>query len=140
QDDQIKVMTLKITNVRASQYVRLRGTNLPPNVPFETDADGNPLPDLWTNATAVNQTKAGAGDGFPANNFLRIPCKATGTNVPATGGTFTGTGIDGCPNHLPVVNGQKMVAFDVAAWADLWFYSNPIYIEVKGSTAVAGVK
>src|SRR5262249_43254415 len=65
QDDQIKVMTLKITNVRASQYVRLRGTNLPPNVPFETDADGNPLPDLWTNATAVNQTKAGAGDGFP---------------------------------------------------------------------------
>ena len=28
----------------------------------------------------------------------------------------------------------------VAAWADLWFYSNPIYIEVKGSTVVAGVK
>jgi len=32
-----------------------------------------------------------------------------------------------------------MVAFDVAAWADLWFYSNPIYIEVKGGTRVAGV-
>jgi hypothetical protein len=41
---------------------------------------------------------------------------------------------------LPVVNGQKMVAFDVAAWADLWFYSNPIYVEVAGSTAVAGVR
>ena len=60
--------------------------------------------------------------------------------MPANGVTFTGTGIDGCPNHLPVVNGVKMVAFDVAAWADLWFYSNPIYIEVKGSTQVAGVK
>jgi hypothetical protein len=46
--------------------------------------------------------------------------------------------IDGCPNHLPVVNGQRMVGFDVAAWADLWFYSNPIFIEVKGSTMVAG--
>ena len=32
------------------------------------------------------------------------------------------------------------VSFDVAAWADLWFYSNPIYIEVAGSTVVAGVE
>jgi hypothetical protein len=32
-----------------------------------------------------------------------------------------------------------MVAFDVAAWADLWFYSNPIYIEVEGATKVVGV-
>ena len=43
-----------------------------------------------------------------------------------------------CPNHLPVVGGVKYVAYDVAAWADLWFYSNPIYIEVEGSTTVAG--
>jgi len=32
------------------------------------------------------------------------------------------------------------VSFDVAAWADLWFYSNPIYVEVGGSTIVAGVQ
>jgi len=32
-----------------------------------------------------------------------------------------------------------MVAFDVAAWSDLWFYSNPIYVEVAGSSPVAGV-
>ncbi len=38
-----------------------------------------------------------------------------------------------------MINGQKMVAFDVAAWSDLWFYSNPIFIEVKGGTRVAGV-
>jgi len=28
----------------------------------------------------------------------------------------------------------------VAAWSDLWFYSNPVFIEVKGSSLVAGVK
>jgi hypothetical protein len=32
------------------------------------------------------------------------------------------------------------VSFDVAAWSDLWFYSNPVYIEVTGGTVVAGVK
>ena len=48
--------------------------------------------------------------------------------------------IDGCPAHLPVIGGVKYVAYDVAAWADLWFYGNPIYIEVEGSTTVAGVK
>ena len=64
----------------------------------------------------------------------------TGTNVPANGTTYTGNAIDGCPNHLPVISGVKYVAFDVAAWSDLWFYSNPIYIEVSGSTTVAGVK
>lgn len=122
-------MTYRIPAVAASQYVRLRGTNLPTSVPYETDASGNPLSDFYTNATNT------------AN--LRIPCTVTGTNVPAnTGVTWTQASgaIDGCPAHLPVVNGQKMVAYDVAAWADLWFYSNPIYVEVSGSTVVAGVK
>jgi hypothetical protein len=60
--------------------------------------------------------------------------------VPANDVLFTGAGIDGCPNHLGTVNGQKLVSFDVAAWADLWFYSNPIFVEVGGSTVVAGIK
>ena len=111
---------------RTSQYLRLRGTNLPPAVPFETDANGNPLADLYTNANDTTK--------------LRIPCNTVGSSVPANGTTFTGKAIDGCPAHLPVVNGQKYAAYDVAAWADLWFYSNPIYIEVKGSTRIAGVK
>jgi hypothetical protein len=121
-----KAMTFRIPAVQGSQYVRLRGTNLPPSVPFETDADGNPLPDVHTNA----------GD----TTRLKIKCTAAGTTVPANGTTYTGTTIDGCPNHLPVVDGVKYVAFDVAAWADLWFYSNPIYIEVVNSTVVAGVQ
>lgn len=121
-------MTTRINEVTASRYLRLRGTNMPPAVPFETDAAGNPLPDFFTNATV------------PAN--LRIPCTTAGTNVPSSSVVWTqamGT-IDGCPNHLAVVNGQKMVSFDVAAWSDLWFYSNPVFVEVKGSTLVAGVR
>jgi len=119
-------MTYRIPAVSASQYVRLRGSNMPPAVPFETDASGNPLADLYTNANDLTK--------------LRIPCSVTGSNVPAAGVTYTGNTIDGCPAHLPVVGGVKYVAFDVAAWSDLWFYSNPIYIEVSGSVAVAGVK
>ena len=72
--------------------------------------------------------------------MLRIECNTVGTNVPANDVLYTGAGIDGCPNHLPVVNGKRMVGFDVAAWADLWFYGNPIFVEVSGSTVVAGVK
>ncbi|MEF7613249.1 hypothetical protein V4F39_04935 [Aquincola sp. MAHUQ-54] len=125
-DAEYKKMTFRIPAVAASQYVRLRGSNLPASVPYETDASGNPLADVYTNA----------GD----TTKLTIPCTVAGTNVPANGGVYTGTGIDGCPAHLPTVNGQKYVAYDVAAWADLWFYSNPIFVEVAGSTTVAGVK
>jgi hypothetical protein len=117
-------MTFRIPAVSASQYVRLRGTNMPPAVPFETDPSGNPLPDIFTNATD------------PA--MLRIPC----TVAHSASSQF-----DGCPDHLATASGadnpiagQRAISFDVAAWADLWFYSNPIYIEVVGSTIVAGVK
>ena len=116
-------MTFRIPAVTASQYFRLRGTNMPPAVPSETDASGNPLSDLFTNAN--DPTK------------LRIPC----TTSHSASSQF-----DGCPDHLAAatgaspIAGQKAVSFDVAAWSDLWFYSNPIYIEVAGSTPVAGVK
>jgi len=123
-------MTYRIPAVSTSQYIRLRGTNLQASVPFETDANGNPLADLFTNASNTA--------------ILSIPC----TVVPSTAipvGTFTGT-TDGCPAHLATatgtspITGQKAVSFDVAAWADLWFYSNPIYVQVNGSTVVAGVQ
>jgi hypothetical protein len=128
-DKQLKKMTFRLRAVKDSQYLRLRGTNLPAGVNYETDADGNPLADLWTNATAVNPTVPGGVDGIPSGAHLRIPCKSVGT-----------TEFDGCPSHLATVNGQKYVSYDVAAWADLWFYSNPIFIEVERSTLVAGVK
>src|SRR5690606_16173732 len=112
----------RVPAVAASQYLRLRGTNLPAAVPYETDASGNPLADVYTNET--NRER------------LTIPC----TMPHSEGNQF-----DGCPEHLPTatgaspIAGQRAVAFDIAAWADLWFYSNPIYVEVNGSYVVAGV-
>jgi hypothetical protein len=121
------VMTLHVTGT-TSQYLRLRGTNMPTSVPFETDASGNPLSDVYTNANDTTR--------------LRIPC----TTVQSAVDSF-----DGCPSHLatatspttgaanPIV-GQKAVSYDVAAWSDLWFYSNPIYIQLAGSTPIVGVQ
>jgi hypothetical protein len=121
---QYLTMTFRIPAVQTSQYVRLRGSNMPAAVPFETDASGNPLADVYTNAQDTSR--------------LRIPC----TTAHSAASQF-----DGCPDHLASatgaanpIAGQKAVSFDVAAWSDLWFYSNPIYIEVNGSVIVAGVK
>lgn len=33
-----------------------------------------------------------------------------------------------CPAHLDVVNGMKMVTYDVQAYSNLWFYANPIFV------------
>jgi hypothetical protein len=116
-------MVYTIPAVADSQYLRLRGSNMSPAVPYETDANGNPLPDIFTNATDTS--------------MLRIPC----TTPHSVSSQF-----DGCPDHMATASGaspiagQKAVSYDVAAWSDLWFYSNPIYVEVKGSTVVAGVQ
>jgi hypothetical protein len=121
---QFLTMTYRIPAVVASQYVRARGTNMPPAVPFETDPSGNPLADVFTNASDTT--------------MLRIPCTTAHT---------ADSQFDGCPDHLATASGatnpiagQRAVSFDVAAWSDLWFYSNPVYIEVAGSTPVLGVK
>lgn len=95
-------MAYRIPAVEVSQYVRLRGTNLPASTPFETDANGNPLLDFGSQG--------------------KIAC----------GGA--------CPNHMTTVDGVKMSSYDVAGWADLWFYSNPVFVEVRGGTPVAGIK
>ena len=108
-------------------------------MPFETDASGNPLPDLYTNNAA---TQVGLDDvAQPASFYLKTLHDGR-TNVPPNGTPVPAGAapIDGCPAHLPTVGGQKYVAYDVAAWSDLWFYSNPIFVEVQGSTIVAGVK
>ncbi|MBK8175657.1 MAG: hypothetical protein IPK66_10455 [Rhodospirillales bacterium] len=75
--------------------------------------------------------------------------RARGTNLPY--GTPNETDADGnpladsnadnilctdaaCPAHLDRGDGVKIVNYDVEAWADLWFYTNPIFIKVAGST------
>jgi hypothetical protein len=101
--DGTRKMTYRIPAVTASQYVRLRGTNLPVATPFETDLNGNPLLDFGSQG--------------------KIACSDAS-----------------CPSHLTTTAGVKYSSFDVAGWSDLWFYSNPIFVEVQGSTAVAGIK
>ena len=101
--DGTRKMTYRIPAAKVSQYLRLRGTNLPPATPFETDASGNPLLDFGA-----------AG---------KISCADAA-----------------CPAHMTVTNGAKTSSYDVAAWADLWFYSNPVFIEVLKSTKIAGIK
>lgn len=124
-----KSMVFTLDSVGYSQYLRLRGTNLPPAVPFETDADGNPLADIYTNASDPSK--------------LRIPCTARLTTAIPADTVYSNADIDGCPDHMaryPAVTGQQYVSYDVAAWADLWFYSNPVFIEVKNGVSVAGVR
>ena len=67
------IITYRIKDLDTSMYYRLRGTNLAPGTPYETDANGNPLSD------------------FLATDNL---------------------GLNGAAE----------------AWADLWFYSNPIFV------------
>jgi hypothetical protein len=124
-DGEYKVVSFSLSGVDASKYLRLRGSNLPASVPYETDANGNPLADLYTNASDPSK--------------LRIPCTTPLTTAIPANTVYTGTSIDGCPAHLarfPAVTGQQYVSYDVAAWSDLWFYSNPIFIEVKNAVAV----
>ncbi len=79
-------------------YFRLRGTNLPADVPYETDSNGNPLPDSEAN------------DNIYANLDTSQLETALMPGVEIT----TNSKLD-----------------DVAeAYADLWFYSNPIFIKV----------
>ena len=76
--------------------------------------------------------------------------RARGTNLPvntpnatdADGNPLADTSIDNivcddaaCPDHLPVnASGAKYVDVDVEAWSNMWFYTNPIFIKVQGST------
>lgn len=76
---------------------------------------------------------------FKANENAYI--RVRGSNIPA--GTPNARDLDGNPlpdwmkNNIacsdpmcpPHVNG--IVDYDLEAWADIWFYSNPIFIEVK---------
>jgi len=94
-------MTFTIPNVQTNQYVRVRGTNLPPATPFETNLQGDPLGD-------PDVTPPG---GATPPDF--VPCTDAA-----------------CPAHMATKNGAKVSSFDVAAWSDLWFYLNPIFIRV----------
>src|SRR5215831_12907092 len=74
--------------------------------------------------------------------------RARGTNIPIATPNVTDTAgnplLDvnnatvsctdaACPAHLQAVNGVKKVTFDVQAYANVWFYANPIFIRPQGA-------
>jgi hypothetical protein len=71
-----------------SQYFRLRGTNMMLDVPFETDAEGNPLEDY-----------------LATENIVYDDPRTVGTD-------------------------EVALDIDIEAWSDLWFYSNPVNVDV----------
>ena len=116
-------MFQRISDVSASQYLRLRGTNMPAGTPNETDGRGNPLVDYLAHDTVFfpQDFDARCSDPAQAPNIVNCASHLLNQVDPATGRT------------------GKRIDLDVEAWTDLWFYSNPIYIEVRGGTVVAGV-
>nr|WP_320191453.1 hypothetical protein [uncultured Desulfobacter sp.] len=86
-----------------SMFIRLRGTNLPANVPYETDDAGNPLAD---------STDDGAG-----KNIYDV-----------LDNTSLASSMFDWVKNVDTTDKLEEVA---EAFADLWFYSNPIYIEVE---------
>lgn len=113
-----KQMFYRVKDVQESQYLRLRGSNMPASVPFETDADGNPLLDLLADNITIPTTQ----------------------NDPRCADAELAPTILNCATHLAEQNGGRRLNNDVEAWTDLWFYSNPVYVEVQGGQMVAGVK
>ncbi len=109
-DGKTLTMSYRVPGAKVSQYFRLRGTNLPASTPYETDAKGNALLDYISNP--ADQAAPGL-----------IACTDAA-----------------CPAHMRTVAGVKYSSFDVAAWSDLWFFSNPVFVEVISGTVVAGLK
>lgn len=94
---------------KEDMFIRLRGTNLPANVPYETDAAGNPLADSEAND----------------NIYQLMETEAEGYN-----------GLTNKLLNLHLMDDLRISTIDklddvLEAYADLWFYSNPIFIKVK---------
>ncbi len=89
-------------------YFRLRGTNLPASVPYETDAEGNPLAD----SEAEDNLYGMAGNDLEAYLI----------------GDITDYVLD---SKLSSATTSKLDEV-LEAYADLWFYSSSIFIDVIG--------
>jgi hypothetical protein len=83
---------------KQSMFIRLRGTNLPASVPYETDEAGNPLLD-----TLARDNIYGKLNNADLEKML----------------------FDGIE-----ITSNSSLKYVAEVYADLWFYSNPIYIEV----------
>ena len=94
---------------KEDMFIRLRGTNQPAGVPYETDEFGNPLADSEANDN-IYQLMETEEDGYNGitNKLLNLYLN----------------------DDLRISSISKLDDV-VEAYADLWFYSNPILIKVK---------
>lgn len=92
---------------KEDMFIRLRGTNLPASVPYETDASGNPLADTEANDNIYSLMETEGYNGL-TNKLLNLYLK----------------------DDLRISDISKLDDV-VEAYADLWFYSNPIFIDVE---------
>lgn len=125
----VDIPTSSITN---DMYFRARGTNMPVGTPNETDLNGNPLLDDFSALIPCTATGSGVSNEEIAADAAAVMV-STGNSGFRTGNSVTGD-FDpyACPAHLPIdENGVKFLDADVEAWADLWFYANPIFIEYE---------
>jgi hypothetical protein len=80
---------------------------------------GTNLPVSTPNETDAN----GNPTADDTSNFNKIPCTSAA-----------------CPTHLNNASGVKYSSYDVAAWADLWFYSNPVFVEIQSDLKLLAIK
>lgn len=116
----------------------------------------NPSATVAHQALASSMNKQVQADGSVRYSFARTftagntpgYIRARGTNIPNATPSVTDTSgnplLDtsntlvtctnaACPAHLASVGGVKRVTFDVQAWSNLWFYTNPIFIRPAGT-------
>ena len=106
-------------------YFRVRGTNMPKGTPNESDADGNPLLDDFSFLITCE------AEGEAGTDQTAEVASASGSGFNVRNQVLGGFDPTACPAHLPVdENGVKRMDADVEAWADLWFYANPIFVNV----------
>jgi hypothetical protein len=102
----------------------------------------------WTNSGSNYLTMSYKVSAGKKSQYFRLrgtnlpvstPNETDADGNPLTDDTTTGKTIEctagaECPKHLATSSdGSKVFSgYDVASWADLWFYSNPVFVEIKG--------
>ncbi len=124
--------TIPVSSIENDMYFRVRGTNMPQATPNETDADGNPLLDDFSSLIPCTATGEGTSDEEVADASVEALAVTGNSSFRARNAVNATFDPEACPDHLPVdAAGVKFLDADVEAWTDLWFYANPIFVEVR---------
>lgn len=95
----------RVDNADGSARLTFTTTFTAGSTPFYIRSRGTNIPPATLNVTD--------NDGNPVldSNNAKVPCLDAA-----------------CPSHLDKTNGTPVVTYDVQAWANNWFYANPIFV------------